>query len=153
MEASLNQIIRDSLIFVETEAQRIKIDLSLDLDEDIPPIKIDAVQIGQVLLNLIRNAFEAIQDAHDTDNKLTVKTSLINDDFIEVAVIDTGKGLTTEELNKVFDPFFTTKSDGLGMGLSISSSIINSHGGKISATPNPDRGVPFNFTLPLKFEQ
>jgi signal transduction histidine kinase len=110
-------------------------------------VRVDRIQIEQVLVNLIRNAFEALED-EQTDRVVTV-TAKRHDGEVRIAVSDRGRGLSPSEQEKLFDAFFTTKAEGMGMGLPISRSIIESHGGELWAAPNSDRGMTFNFTLPL----
>jgi len=111
---------------------------------------VDSMGIEQVLLNLLQNAFEAISDMHDGKRQVTIRVSRDTNDAIEVTVSDTGKGLPMENIDRVFQPFFTTKSKGLGIGLSISRSIVEAHGGHLVAELNPAGGTLFRFTLPLK---
>jgi len=121
-----------------------------ELAEDMPLVLADKIEIEQVVLNLVRNAFDAMSDTAVGERKLTIRTSRLRSDSIELAVCDTGQGLPAEDAEKLFDSFFTTKPDGLGIGLSLSRSIIKAHGGRLWAEPNPDCGATFRFTLPLK---
>lgn len=111
-------------------------------------VSVDAVHIQQVMVNLIRNAIEAMQTTEISQRVLTVRTSLVDEKWIEVAVHDRGSGLPAEIEQQLFQPFFTTKPTGTGLGLSISRSIIEAHGGRLWATPNPDQGAAFHFILP-----
>jgi len=112
----------------------------------------DAVQIQQVVLNLIRNALDAMREVPANERRLTLGTSVAGDDAVEVSVGDTGNGLSTEMCDKIFDPFFTTKADGLGMGLAISRTIVEAHEGRIWADPVSPHGAVFRFTIPTSEE-
>jgi signal transduction histidine kinase len=105
----------------------------------------DRVQLQQVLMNLMLNGIEAMKD---TDGVVTVKSQLGEDGQIEISVNDTGPGLPLGNADQIFDAFFTTKPEGSGMGLAISKSIVESHGGRIRANGNGGRGATFHFTLP-----
>jgi two-component system sensor kinase FixL len=105
----------------------------------------DKVQVQQVLLNLVRNAIEAMIEVDDRE--LVLSTAPAGDDMVEVSVADTGPGLAEEVARQLFQPFITTKRHGMGVGLSISKTIIQSHGGEIWAEPNPSGGTTFRFTL------
>jgi signal transduction histidine kinase len=109
----------------------------------------DRVQLQQVFMNLVRNGIDAITEA-DMVGALTIRSERNSLDQLLISIRDTGIGLPPERADKIFDPFFTTKSQGTGMGLSISRSIIESHGGRLWATGNPDRGTTFQFTLPIE---
>ena len=108
---------------------------------------IDEIQIQQVLVNLIRNALDAMQEINREDRSLKITTSQATHDLLEVTVCDSGPGIPIEEEDKVFDAFFSTKSNGMGMGLAINRTIIESHGGRMWVTPNSDRGATFHFTV------
>lgn len=122
------------------------IDLSLDLDRANPEVFADRVQIEQVLLNLVRNAVEAMQETARRPRRLTLRSRLA-DEFVAVSVEDTGPGVPADVLNRLFDPYFTTKPSGIGLGLSISRSIVEDHGGRISAEASA-AGTKFIFQLP-----
>jgi len=147
---SINDIVREVVSLEKSEAYQKNIIVETKLAENMPLILADKVEIEQVLLNLVRNGFEAMSGTVIDRRQLTIQTSMIGDDAIEVAVRDTGKGLSKEDVEKIFDFFFTTKPTGLGIGLSLSRTIIEAHGGSIWAEPNPDCGTIFRFTLPLK---
>jgi signal transduction histidine kinase len=116
-----------------------------DLAADLPRITADPVQLQQVLMNLMLNAIEAMKE---TGGLLMVKSQRDGDDQLLISVSDTGVGLPAEKADQIFDAFFSTKTQGSGMGLAISRSIIESHGGRLWATPNDGRGATFYFTLP-----
>jgi two-component system sensor kinase FixL len=117
----------------------------LELDAAAEPILIDKVQIQQVLINLIRNGIEAMQSV--SNRELTVLT-LVDDGAIDVAVSDTGPGLSPDVASRLFQPFVTTKDKGMGIGLTICQSIVEAHNGRIWAAPNDRGGVEFRFRLP-----
>ena len=100
-------------------------------------------------MNLLRNALDAMRETDRAQRKLKITTAQTADGMTEVAVSDAGEGVPLEKQDQVFDAFFTTKSDGMGMGLTISRTIIESHNGRLWMTPNSDRGVTFHFTLPI----
>jgi len=118
-----------------------------DLAADLPKIVADRVQLQQVLLNLAINGVDAMKRV-DGVRELRLSSKRYSSGEIVVCVADTGVGLPPET-NRVFDAFFTTKSDGMGMGLAVSRTIIESHGGSLLASPNPGRGAMFSFTLPI----
>jgi two-component system sensor kinase FixL len=109
----------------------------------------DKVQLQQVMLNLLLNAFDAIRDRAETDREVKVRGQRQDAHLVRVGVRDRGSGLAADKLEQIFQPFYTTKRDGLGMGLSISRSIIEAHGGRLWAENNPDRGATFYFTVPV----
>lgn len=116
-------------------------------EEDLPPVQGDAIQIQQVIMNLITNGIDAMTDFSPSDKRLNITAERQDKDFIKVSVRDTGIGLSDKD--KLFAPFYTTKTDGLGMGLSINKEIVEMHGGKIWAENNADIGMTFSFTLPI----
>jgi PAS domain S-box-containing protein len=144
----LNALVRESAHFVENDARQHGIRIQLDLAADLRPVTCNGVQIEQVLLNLLRNAVEAVQTAAGDDGRVAIATEAAERDAIAVSVCDNGVGLP-ESSSDVFDAFYSTKADGLGMGLSISRSIIEAHRGRLWAMRNPDRGTTFRFTLPV----
>jgi PAS domain S-box-containing protein len=146
----INEIVGEVLKIEKSEANQRNITVEKEFGENIPLIIADNIQIEQVILNLVRNAFEAMADTIVGQRKLTIQTSTVGSDAVEVIVRDTGRGLSPEDIEEVFDSFFSTKRDGLGVGLSLSRSIIEAHGGHLWAEPNPDYGATFRFTLPLK---
>lgn len=151
-ETDLNDTIRDVVEMVRSEAEGREVHVQLDLPEQLPRIHADRIQLQQVMLNLVRNGFEAMHDTPSEDRCLTVESRQLDPRSIEVRVSDQGVGCDTRYLDRLFEPFFTTKEQGLGMGLSISRSIIESHGGRLTAQPNSTRGLTFQFTLPIRPE-
>jgi two-component system sensor kinase FixL len=143
----LNDVVEEALQFVATEAHERNVALRVDLTPNLPAVEIDPVQIEQVILNLLRNALEAIYEAKGDDAVIGVRTRP-TPVGVEVAVSDTGPGVPHEIAADIFEPFVTSKGEGLGMGLSICRSIVDAHGGRVWCTPNPDRGVTFTVALP-----
>jgi signal transduction histidine kinase len=141
----VNGIIQEMLTLLNGEATRCSIVMRTDLAAELPRIMADRVQLQQVLMNLMMNGIEATKD---TGGVVTVKSQFGEDGQIEISVNDTGPGLPPDKGDQIFDAFFTTKPQGSGMGLAISKSIIESHGGRIWANGDDGRGATFHFTLP-----
>jgi len=148
----VKDLIHDVIMLVQRRADEKKVLLRLDLADGLPQVFGDRTQLQQVLLNLIINGFEAIGDAGDSYRKLVVQASIEEPDSVIISVQDSGIGIDEEHRDILFDAFFTTKAEGLGMGLSISKSIIETHGGRLWATQNPDQGTTFSFTVPIYME-
>ena len=121
----------------------------MELAASLPPVVGDRVQLQQVLMNLILNAFEAMSTVEISDRDLLIKTQCGEGDEVRVALQDSGIGLDPKDMERMFDAFHTTKPGGLGMGLSISRSIIEAHGGRLWAKANLPRGAAFEFTVPI----
>jgi PAS domain S-box-containing protein len=147
---SVNKLVQDIISFVQHEMSARGVALKLELSEDLPSVEADSIQIQQVILNLLRNGLEAMETVPESDRRLTVRTSLVTPEEVEVAVSDTGPPVSEELLDRSFEQFRSTKPEGLGLGLSISKSIIEAHQGTLWATANPDRGANFRFRLPVK---
>lgn len=147
MRCNLNDVIREAVCFFEMECRHQSIQIGLDLADDLGPVEMDAVQIEQVLLNLIQNGLEAMQAVPVSHRRLRIR-SMKQGNCVTVSVTDGGVGFVERDLDSLFEAFHTTKVDGLGIGLSISQSIIESHGGQLTGHANIDRGVTFTFTLP-----
>jgi signal transduction histidine kinase len=133
-----------------SDLKRNRVILRSELVDDLPPVTGDRVQLQQVILNLLRNASDAMADVHDRPRQLLVKTEREAADRVRVTVRDVGVGLDRESLDKLFDAFYTTKSGGMGIGLSVSRSIIESHRGQIWAAPNDGPGATFAFSIPCE---
>ncbi|HEY4763159.1 MAG TPA: ATP-binding protein, partial [Candidatus Sulfotelmatobacter sp.] len=142
----VNQIIHEMLTLLKGEADRCSVAMRTELATELPKVRAERVQLQQVFMNLMLNAIEAMQDE---GGDLTVKSQL-QDSQLRLSVSDTGVGLPTEKMEQIFSAFFTTKSQGSGMGLAISRSIVESHGGRLWATANDGRGATFHFTLPTE---
>jgi C4-dicarboxylate-specific signal transduction histidine kinase len=145
----VNEIIRGMIALLHSEAARHSISMRTELPEGLPQIMGDRVQLQQVLMNLMINGIEAMNDV-DGPRELSVKSQSADEEQLMVSVNDTGVGLPPQQAERIFDSFFTTKQDGTGMGLRISRSIVESHGGRLWAADNPPRGASFQFTLPSK---
>lgn len=144
---SVNDIVRDVIGLAEMEARDKQVVIRLALDDRLPLVAADRIQIEQVLLNLLLNSIEALEGCSG-ERLVVIQTEGNGDEEIGVAVTDNGKGISAEHCDRLFDAFFTTKPKGMGMGLSISRTIIEAHGGRLWATPNAERGATFRFTLP-----
>jgi two-component system sensor kinase FixL len=143
----------DNVLFLmESDLRRCEVRVEQQLEHAGSKAIMDEIQIQQVLMNLIRNAVDTMCETETVQGTLSITTSRTVDEFIEVAVCDTGKGIPVESADQVFDAFFSSKSEGMGMGLAISRTIIEAHGGRLWMTPNADRGVAFRFTLPIAKE-
>ena len=116
----------------------------------MPKVHGDKVQLQQVVLNLLLNAFQAMKDCPVNERQVSVRTELHDGHQVIVAVSDRGEGLKDGQLDKIFQPFYTTKENGLGLGLAISRSIVEAHGGRLWAQNNPDRGATICFTVPVE---
>lgn len=148
----LNEVIVEVLALAQNQARRAGVVLKRELATDLPRVRGDRVQLQQVILNLVINGLEAIAKNKNGERELSISSSIDDSKAVTVAVRDTGEGLDPANLERVFDAFFTTKADGMGMGLAISRTIIESHGGRLWATSNSPRGAVFQFTLPSAFE-
>ena len=145
----VNNPIQNVVSLVEQETRMNSVVVNLELDETIPEVVGDSIQIEQVILNLVRNGIEAVTGCNNGDpREMTLRTSQLQSGEIEVSISDTGPGVVEEARDWIFEAFASTKQNGLGMGLAISRTIIESHGGSLSFTPNSDRGSTFRFTLP-----
>jgi C4-dicarboxylate-specific signal transduction histidine kinase len=118
----------------------------------LPDVLVDGIQIQQVILNLIRNAVDAMVDCAPEKREIVVRTVLRQDGKVEISVADTGCGLAAGCEEELFQPFFTTKADGMGLGLSVSRSIVTSHGGQMWFSRNEDGGTTFFVTIPIVTE-
>jgi signal transduction histidine kinase len=145
----INTLVHDTVTLIMPHVIAKNKEIKMELDNHLPVIQGDKIQLQQVLLNLISNSLEAMEDSSDS-LELSIKTSLKDADTILVQVKDSGCGIPEENKPKLFAHFFTSKPDGLGMGLSISRSIVEAHGGHLEAENNPDRGATFYFTIPVQ---
>jgi PAS domain S-box-containing protein len=143
---NINHIARDSIRLTQKQAAFIDIKIEQNLFKDIPDVRADKDQIQQALINIILNAI----DATDPGGVVTVSTiHLPSDEAIEVAISDTGSGISDEEIHKIYDPFFTTKDSGTGLGLAITHGIVTRHGGVIKAKSKPGQGTTFTIRIPV----
>jgi PAS domain S-box-containing protein len=148
VELDVNQIIEEVALLLRTELARNSVTLQTDRGADLPRLTGDRVQLQQVVINLVMNAIEAMRTVTDRPRMLLIKTAK-HADGVLVQVQDSGPGIDPADVDRIFEPFFTTKPEGIGMGLSISQSIIESHGGRLWAEQNP-KGAIFQFTLPAR---
>jgi PAS domain S-box-containing protein len=144
----VNELIREMIVLLRSEASRYSISICTGLAEDLPKVMADRVQLQQVFMNLMLNAIDAMKETTG-GGELTIK-SKADDGQLVISVSDTGVGLPPEQADQIFRAFFTTKDNGTGMGLPISRSIIESHGGRLWVTGASRRGATFQFTLPAK---
>jgi len=148
----INILVNETIILIATDAAIKNSVLELDLENNLPPVLGDRIQLQQVLLNLVSNSFDAMENSPEP-HEILIRTSRSKDkSTIIVAVKDSGCGIPAQNMPKLFTHFFTSKPDGLGMGLSISRSIVGAHGGQLDAKNNPDRGTTFHFTIPVNKE-
>lgn len=145
----VNDLVREVIALTDGDARDSGIRVRLELTPALPSVPCDAVQVQQVLVNLVRNAIDSLKDAKHKGS-VTVRTLSGPTGGVEVQVADTGSGITPADAERLFEPFFTTKHEGLGLGLSISRSIVEAHGGVFGHRPNRPRGSLFWFTLPDK---
>jgi len=146
--AQVSDLIESALRLAEPDSRTRKFDIHLQLADALPAVIVDAVQIQQVVLNLLRNAMDAVEEWDSEDRVVTVTAESDEDGYVKISFTDGGAGLSPEAIEHLFDPFFTTKESGMGLGLSISRSIVTSHGGEISFHANPQGGTTFYFTIP-----
>jgi signal transduction histidine kinase len=146
----VNELIREMIALLRGEAMRDAISVRTELAADCPPVMSDRVQLQQVLMNLIVNGFDAMKQVEGA-RELVIASRCTEQDQVQVSVSDTGVGLPPQT-DQIFKPFFTTKPHGTGMGLSISRSIVESHGGRLWATDNPSCGATFHVALPASVD-
>jgi len=144
----LNEATREVIALLLTELQRNRAWIQSELAHDLPAVTGDRVQLQQVILNLLRNACEAMVDVHDRPRRLLIRTEREDGDRVRVSVRDAGVGVDPQNMDKLLDAFYTTKTDGMGIGLSVSRSIIESHHGRLWAEPNDGPGATFSFSIP-----
>ncbi|MGD8207793.1 MAG: ATP-binding protein, partial [Thiohalocapsa sp.] len=144
----IERLLSDLVMLAEMDTRSHGIPLVLDADTDLPRVQADPIQLQQVLLNLIRNAVDAMHGKPGCELGITLRARATADDEVELAVVDHGPGVDPKHRSKLLNPFFTTKEDGLGIGLSFSRSIVEAHGGRLRFEDNPDGGSIFSVTLP-----
>jgi PAS domain S-box-containing protein len=147
----LNEVIQDMMLLLRSEATQFAVLVRTELAPDLPQVTGDRVQLQQVLMNLMMNSIDAMKDV-DASRELTIQSQRSENAEVLISVSDTGMGLPPQHADRIFDAFFTTKTNGTGMGLQISRSIVESHGGRLWAVDNPPRGARFCFTLPVSGE-
>jgi C4-dicarboxylate-specific signal transduction histidine kinase len=148
----LNEAAREVIALSLSELQRNRVTVHAELSDPLPPVRGDRVQLQQVILNLIRNATDAMGGIDDRARQLTIRTEREEEDRVRLSVQDVGVGLEPQNVDKLFVPFFTTKTDGMGIGLSVSRSIIESHNGRLWAASNEGGGATFSFSIPQSLE-
>ena len=144
-----SRLLQDLRTLAETDARLHNVRLRIDADQDLPTVHADPIQLQQVVLNLVRNAIDAMVDAPEERREVLLQTRRNGSGEVEVTVADHGSGLAPEATEHLFNPFFTTKAGGTGLGLAISRSIVRAHGGRLWHTPNEECGARFHFTLPV----
>jgi PAS domain S-box-containing protein len=147
---NVNDVITEVVALTRNEVERYRVILMTELCEDPPCVKGDRIQLQQVILNLIMNAVEAMSTVGEGPRELLVSSASDESEAVLVTVRDSGKGLDPEQLSRIFDAFYTTKTTGMGLGLAISRSIVEAHGGRLWATANVPRGAVFRLTLPAE---
>ena len=145
----LNEATQEVIALLINELKRDRINLQTEFFDGLPPVMGDRVQLQQVILNLIRNASDAMIGIDNRPRRMVVKTERDTDDTARLTVQDAGVGFNSQDLHKMFDAFFTTKDSGMGIGLSVSRSIIENHHGRLWAKPNDGDGASFSFSIPL----
>ena len=146
-DVSLQPLAQEVLVLVRADAAARRITLELAVPDNLPPVVADRVQLSQVLLNLLVNGIDAVSQS--SRRRVAIQARRANERMVEVAVADSGHGIAPDMLPKVFEPFVTTKAKGMGIGLAVSRTIIEAHGGRLWAQNNGDAGATFRFTLPV----
>jgi signal transduction histidine kinase len=145
----LNEIAQEVVALSMSELQRNRMSVRSEFASSLPPVTGDRIQLQQVILNLLRNASDSMMSVHDRPRQLVIATEREAADRVRLAVRDVGVGIDAQSINKLFDAFYTTKTDGMGIGLSVSRSIIERHNGSLWAEPNDGPGVTFAFAIPV----
>ncbi len=148
MPVNVNEVVQNAILLTRSQAEKQKIQLIENYEENLPLIKLDQEQMKQVLLNLILNAFQAMP----TGGTLTIETKNERGQSLDIEIRDTGKGISPENLDKIFVPFFTTRAKGTGLGLPVSKKIVEMHGGEMVVKSDPGQGAVFTIRLPYKFK-
>jgi signal transduction histidine kinase len=146
---SLNELVRETAPLLDREFTRGKISLQLTLDETLPPIIADRIQIQQVLINLLTNAIQSLKDTQGRPRQLIIRSAQIDGKDVRLDISDNGIGISAERMARIFDAFFTTKPKGIGMGLSLCRTIAEKHGGLLWASHGAEHGAIFHLQLPL----
>jgi signal transduction histidine kinase len=143
----INQAVKETAAFIKATLHRYRVGVRLVIEDDLPPVMGDKVQLQQALINLVSNAAEAMADVRG-HREIIVGTNSTEGGGVMVTIEDRGRGLTPEASERMFEPFFTTKKKGMGLGLSIARTVVEAHGGSLSASPGPLGGTVFRFTIP-----
>jgi C4-dicarboxylate-specific signal transduction histidine kinase len=149
--ADVNELILEMIALLRSETKRYSISVRTELNAELPKVMADSVQVQQVLMNLIMNGIDAMKDV-DQEREITIRSQWADNRMLMISVSDTGVGLPPQQEDRIFDAFFTTKPHGIGMGLRISRSIVESHGGRLWAAGNSPHGASFHFTIPASVE-
>ncbi len=149
VDMDINELVKEVMHMIQIDTRWHGVELQVLMSDPLPEVSADRILIEQVILNLVRNAIEAMESMPEGKRKLRIRT-VGNGTSVEVSVLDTGHGFSELDEAGVFEPFVTTKANGVGMGLAICTSIINSHGGRLWAESNPEGGAVFHFALPVK---
>jgi len=144
-----NRLLDDLRTLAETDARLHNVRLRIEDEPNLPTVYGDPIQLQQVVLNLVRNAMDAMADVPETQREVVLSARRLVEGEIEIVVADHGSGLAPDATEHLFNPFFTTKAGGTGLGLAISRSIVRAHGGRLWHTPNERMGARFHFTLPV----
>src|SRR5216683_7029940 len=151
-KVNINEVIEETLGLIRGDALRNNVSLQTELGSQLPPVLGDRVQLQQVVLNLVMNGIEAIRTHDDRTRQLRIRSARDEANQVVVAIADSGPGIDPQVVGRIFEPFYTTKPQGTGMGLAISRSIIEAHGGRLWAEPNTPHGATFQCTLPASIE-
>jgi two-component system, LuxR family, sensor kinase FixL len=146
--ADVNTVVNEILELMQTDARVHRARLRLELAEGLPQVSIDRVQIQHVILNLVRNGLEALSGSDSAVREVQICSGRTADGDVEIAVCDSGPGISAPELERIFDPFFSTKASGTGLGLPISNTVVRAHGGTLTYRPNQPTGACFHVVLP-----
>jgi C4-dicarboxylate-specific signal transduction histidine kinase len=144
----LNEATREVIALSVSELQRNRVTLRTELDESLDPVRGDRIQLQQVILNLLMNAFAAMSAIDDRPRLMVIKTDRDANRGVRFLIRDNGVGIAADHIERIFDPFYTTKSNGLGIGLSVSRTIVENHGGRLWGSPNESGGATFAFSIP-----
>lgn len=145
----LNELIQEVILLLDYEVQQHEISVRITLTDKLPTVSVDRTQLQQVILNLVRNAIEAMSSVKDRERILRVRSEVDDADGVIIRIEDSGPGIEPNNLERIFEPFFTTKPEGMGMGLSICRTIVEAHDGRLAALPANGRGTVFEIILPL----
>jgi signal transduction histidine kinase len=147
-ELSLNDVVLDTASLLDRELAAINVSVDLSLDEALPPIRADRVQMQRVLVNIFTNAIESLRAISDRPRRIAVRSTLVAGQDVLLQVSDTGAGIASEDMEHIFDVFFTTKATGTGLGLALCRTIVEEHGGRLWASQGEPHGATFNLQLP-----
>lgn len=149
-QVNINTLIQEGLLLINKQVIDNQVTIQLDLNHELPDLQLDKIQIEQVLINIVRNALDAMRPIDNLPRKeIYIKTRMKAEDCIQINIKDTGPGISSEALDQLFDPYFTTKPDGMGLGLAICRTIIEAHQGRLTVNNNSDYGACFTILLPI----